>query len=213
MSIFLPHGVLQQQTGGATTLVHDTFTDSDSTALTAHTPNTDVEGGGWSFAETDATPDPIISSNQFRAPAHTGTPTFPDMVSYIDSGVADVVIDLDGYMGVDVFAWCGVALRYTDNNNYWSVWCRANDNFLYITERNAGTTTNRASIAFTTSASTSVALHVVASGSTITATADGGSEASYSSATLNQSVGVHGIVVRRASTSFLIADNLIITTL
>jgi len=70
--------------GGAGPLVQDSFTDADSTALTAHAPDIDSVGGGW----INPTGTWIITGNKAQLSAGVGGVNG----IYIDAGQANVVL-------------------------------------------------------------------------------------------------------------------------
>ena len=95
----LPIGITQQAAGGGvvTTYVNDTFTDTDTTAIASHTPDTDAVGGGWIVDSGGLT----ISSNALLPSTMTGVDA-----CRIDAGQSDCVITVSS------------TTEYIDNSNY-----------------------------------------------------------------------------------------------
>src|SRR5947209_20135595 len=93
---------------GASTLVNDTFTDSNGTNLTAHTPDTRPGSNAWVAVSGTQT----VQSNQANA----------SVAGYytIDAGQADVTIT---YLVTPTAAgngW-GITARRSDANNGWDL--------------------------------------------------------------------------------------------
>jgi hypothetical protein len=165
--------------GGASTLVNDTFTDSNGTNLTAHTPDIRPGSNAWGTVSGTQT----VQSNQANASA-SGYYT-------IDAGQADVTIT---YLVTPTAAgngW-GITARRSDANNGWDPAINPVTNQIQIYEQAAGVYTLRASTSFTVSNGVQYTLQAVLSGSTITLSVNGGNQISYNSATSNQSVTRHG---------------------
>jgi hypothetical protein len=165
-----------------TILVQDSFNDPNGTSLDAHTPDVDVEGGGWiEWADYE------IQSN--RAVANGG-----QYSAVIDAGESDVIVTATMRTDFAGGREVGLVVRASDNTHYWMVQLRPTDNKFWLLERNGGSYTERAS-------STSVAINigteyevvVRCDGQTITATMDGGNEISYASASFNETETLHGI--------------------
>jgi len=192
--------------GGATILVEDTFTDTNGVLLSAHTPDTDTVGSGWIVEQGT----PVIVDNKVEA---NGVDTTFIRCS-IDSGKADVIITCDIEVASEQTTQ-QVILRFTDGNNRWFVQITANtgvEDTFNLLERNASVTTVRATTSgFFVVTGQIVTIRVVASGSTISATLDGGNEISYSGATFNQTVTKHGLGLRgdeiRTADNFKVVDN------
>lgn len=174
---------------GVTTYVEDTFTDTNSTALTAHTPDTDVVGTGWE-AVTNLFD---IQSNK------TTTNSSGDNVAVIDSGQADCTIRTTLNFDANL-KYPAIMFRVTDADNMWYAQNTVNTTFEMI-ERTTASNTSRASTAKTFSNSTDYAFDVVLSGDSITAHVDGGSEITYSSSVRN-TVTKHGIRAYQTETTF-----------
>lgn len=168
--------------GGAAhpTLIYDTFTDSDGVALPSHTiAPTNTPATSWSAQSGTAT----ISSNRAISSSSPAIYT-------VNAGQFNVTVSLTGNLqgpGGSI----GVVLRWTNSSNFWFV--RFTGTGFGIFEVNGGTQTQRASTSVSLLAGTDYPLVVVASGTSITATVNGGNQISYNNATLNQTVTTHGL--------------------
>jgi hypothetical protein len=204
--IFLPHGILQQQVVGEaeSQLVTDTFTDSNGTGLSSHTPDVDSVGGGW-IEDFGSGADIQILSN--KAEQTDNVPTYPGGVAFIDVGVADCSLSGVWRSNPTFGTNGGMVVRATDKDNGWYIRLQ-NAGVFEILERIAGSDTQRASVSPTVNLNTDYTITVQLSGTTITAQLDGGNEISYSSASFNQTETKHGIHLRRGGDKF---DNLSIT--
>lgn len=154
-------------------LVSDTFTDSNGTALTAHTPDIDTVGSGW---VNQSGTYQIDSNAAHRETGPTGS------VVAIDAGNADVTVKSD----ISAKTTSGIVARLSDDNNYWLGW--AQDGKLY--ENNADSLTERADLGAPTIPNT---LELECNGSSITFRAETGLSATYASATFNQTATLHGL--------------------
>jgi len=170
-------------------LILDQFTDSNGTGLAAHTiAPTNVPATSWTV---DAGAITIQSNKATIASENTSH------AAYVFPNVSDVVVSANittgntsGDNDLNI-----LLLRYTDSNNKWIVEIgkRGGVSSWQIRERDTGVEVQRASGSYTYAAQTTYAIEATASGSTISATRDGGTEISYASATFNQSVKNHGI--------------------
>ena len=175
---------------GPTTLVYDTFTDSDSTALTAHTPDIDVVGGGWvAYVSTICQ---VLGNKAGRTAAARS-------VSAINAGVANTLLTCD----VSAINQGGIVCRLSDNANYWLFYCQ--DSNLY--EVVAGAFTVRANVS---TVGVPVAMKVVSTGASISINYNNAAAATYASATHNQTATRYGIFVDSSTQRF---DNFTVTTL
>lgn len=176
-----------------TVQVQDSFTDTDSTNLDAHTPDVDVVGGGW--AEVIGT-DWTIQSNH----AEAGT---LDATAAIDCGEADLNLSCEADSNALSAAQnqsAGLCARLSDSSNFWAIIINDNGNTFRIAEKNAGAYTTRASASVTITGGTYYTITAQLDGQTITAQLDDANEISYGSAALNETATVHGIKLRRGST-------------
>lgn len=172
------------------TLLSDTFTDTNGTALASHTMTV---GSGW----TADSGSYQVQSNQAAAQTTGGVHN----IASADAGQADATATLNVVVPGSNFFSAGLSCRVTNGTNLWEVRLQSDsagaNTRVNITEHNAGTQTERVSttIAF----SGTVALQVVLSGSTITAYINGVLQATYASASFNQTATRFGIYNYRDS--------------
>jgi len=114
----------------AVVYVWDTFTDTNGTLLSSHTPDTDSEGGGWQGNDVD------IQSNE-AAPVGSGA-----RICMIDAGVSDCIITAGLTIGASG-AIHGFGFRYIDGSNLWALTIKKSTTTLDLVERNGGTNTVR----------------------------------------------------------------------
>ena len=172
------------------TLVYDGFVDANGTALAAHTPNIDLDNGGW-ITPTGA---PTIQNNELT------DVTSGVVISHIDAGESDVVIAVDGFFGKTASgnSSSGITFRYTDDLNHWLATISTFNSTPWtwaIREVVAGVTTNRAETtgASTGDASVTVNQIVTCEGTTIRyQVPDEDIDISYDSATFNETATKHG---------------------
>ena len=186
---------------GAGPYVVDNFTDSDSTNLTAHTPDTDVEGGGWIQYSAAA-----IEVQLNKAAAIGG---IQDRFYGINAGIADEV-SVEGTLQTPGGSSRNVSLVLSlsdgDNSIYGEL-----DQFgdLKIVERIAGVNTTKASGAVAGFvAGTDYAATLTRSGANIAFTVDG-NLISWSGAPASPTETDHGIMMSRGNTPTI--DDFIIT--
>jgi len=166
--------------------VLDTFTDTNGTALTAHT--SDVGAGAWTAPEGGIIA--VQSNKASRLSLGTGGAWYPAVKDFgLSDGFIETVIQFSApTYGVIVF-------RYINSANYWRVQCDATAGFFYIIEVAAGVTTNRAGGAYTWSLSTDYKITLVLNGQNLSVFANGTNKMSYSGATSGQTVTSHGFSV------------------
>ncbi len=179
------------------TLVLDHFTDADSTSLDAHTPDTRPGSNAW----VEALGNWQITGNKAVLAALQGWAQ-----AHINSGQANCTVSVNAKsttaaagMGKDV----GLLVRWASNgtyNDWWSIGVSAADDRFRIIEVNDGVSqTERAGAAVMIDTATVYAISATLSGSTITATVDGGNQISYASASMNQTSTIHGIIARETT--------------
>lgn len=141
--------------------VYDTFTDADSTALTAHTPNKAPAGAAWAHVAGAFQ----ITSNRAAWVSNTGGYA----LAAIESGKADCVVS--GIIKRTATGYCGIAFRVVDTQNYliasigggqWSVIRRFQNNAAIV-----------AQTAFSQGNNIDYAVQVTLSGTSIIAVIDG----------------------------------------
>lgn len=170
-------------------LIADSFTAADNTDIEGRTPDTTTAGATW---------DEVIGNWQILSNKAT-------KVAAADRGV--VIINCGQSTGIRISCkarstvantsldrYTGLAIRRSDNNNFWMVGINAQSNLLAIIERNAGTNTIRASTSVPIDIATEYDLEVELDDQTITAWLNGANETSWGSATLNETSTSHGIL-------------------
>lgn len=163
---------------------YDTFTGADGTALSAHTPDIDVVGGGW-LAATAWT----IQSNQANS-AGAGAANY----ARANVGLADVTVSAQAVTASG--GRFGLVVRFVDTSNHWIIYSSATGQFLQIREITAATETQRAVI---TGVAQTVPflMTVTLAGNVITATF-GTNTVTYTSASHNTATR-HGLYTNGAN--------------
>ena len=167
--------------GGATTaitLIYDTFTDTNGTAIASHTiAPTNTPSATWANSAAGWQ----IQSNKLKLVSGG------DVWCYVNAGVADCTIEADLTTATTGDSYLGIVLRYTNTSNFWNVQARIDGggNRWLITEIASGSATTRAT-GGTTANATTYQVKIVLSGTTITLYVNGVLTASYASATSNQ---------------------------
>ncbi len=173
-----------------TNYVADTFTDTNGTALTAHTADS---GGSWSGSFGSSLE---IQSNNVQLADYT---TDTDSMGYTDTGEADVFItarSLFRHSNPLNTHYNSILYRYVDDNNYWiySVYNASSTKGVNIQEKTGGTVTTRASTTHTLADNVEIIESVRASGNTHEAWLNGGSKLSYTSA-IHNTATKHGVYI------------------
>jgi hypothetical protein len=170
---------------GPTTLISDTFTDTNGTALASHTiAPTNTPATSWTVGEGTGTTE----GNRARIAGAVCS-------ANCDAGIADGTIQATvRRSGTSDNA---VMFRYQDATNYWIADLQAAGAFK-IFERNAGSFTERATAVATFSADTDYVVTVILNGTSIIARVDGANELTHTS-TFLQSATKHGIWGARSS--------------
>jgi pectate lyase len=169
--------------GAGGTVLKDNFVGTNGTALTAHTMDV---GPGWTQRTADV--GMAIQSNTAQY-ADDALDIYTASCNY-----SDVTIRL----GVNIFSAFttsvqnGLVARFSDTNNYWRLTIQTSG-VLALTETSGGTVTQRASASVTINTGTTYTLQLVASGSSMTGTLNGGNSINYASAASNQTVKNHGL--------------------
>lgn len=154
----------------------DTFTDTNGTALTAHTPDS---GGAWLTASSGAGAWDI-QSNQ----ANLATSSGGRDVAYFDAGTADARVTVKATPAA-AFYNQGAVLRFTAQDAHWKAVCYATSNLFAIVEVTAGSETIRASTTVTVTAGVQYTIAFSARGDNFTATLDGANTLAYTSSVRN----------------------------
>ena len=176
-------------------LFYDTFTGENGTALSAHTPDTDIRGNGWD----DINGGLEIQSNKATAAAGASY-----KYSVVDAEESDVEIEVDFTAGS--YDW--VPVRYVDEDNQWLVQARGANTEWRLYKIDGGDTTQMDN-GGTVAVGNTYAVKIVCSGNSINVYVDDELTLSTSNA-FNASATKHGIM--RASTGTAsVFDNFKIT--
>ena len=124
--------------GGPTTLLYDTFTDTDTTALSAHTPDINTTGGSWALLNSS---DIQIISNEAKVVGSPG-----DNVLYLmNVGVTDFTLTATFKLSNQASCYAMFTTRAANSaGSGWRVQCVHNAKcvlFEASTSRATGTTT------------------------------------------------------------------------
>jgi lysophospholipase L1-like esterase len=165
--------------------IYDTFTGTNGTALTAHTPDVNTPGHTWA--------SPVgalnIQGNKAR-----NTTTLSTAISVIDSGRSDATAQVVVNETVGGNADAGLVLRYSDTSNYWKLYLDCAAGTVTLEEHStANGVVTRGQANVTQSAGINYLVTAVLSGSTILAFVNGQHLIEYTNATQNQSATKHGI--------------------
>lgn len=149
--------------GGPTTYVEDTFTEASTTLLHLHTPDTDVQGGGWNKLSGAAE----VKLNEMLGNA-VGKYT-------IDAGVADCVLRYDTrHAGSIASNESGLLMRAPSTSNAFGVLSRASDGRVRLVRWTGGSLTELDSYTIASFSNTQTyAFEVTLSGNDISVKIDG----------------------------------------
>lgn len=178
-----PSNVANATTGssGPVQVLSDTFTDTNGTLLSAHSPDLKPAGSVWDLA----------GSLGFDIQANKARPLcVSDAYSFaaIEAGAADVLISADITWHYAANRQQGLILRWQDANNFWAAKLSPAAGLLVIIERNAGVETVRDSVAPTLGATNN--LQFISSGNNLSVLLDGVPALAYVSAFLNNKTKV-----------------------
>jgi hypothetical protein len=165
-----------------TSVIVDTFTDTDGTAIAAHTPDINTPGNPWASI-----------AGVWKTLSNKAYPSSSSVLphSVIDSTYADCTVQVDVTLYASS-AKTGLVARYTDANNHWELTLSIGTGLLELIERNAGVNYTRASTSVTIATGQTHTLKLVMSGTSFTGTMDGTNTITYSSSSF-QANTVHGI--------------------
>lgn len=182
---------------GPTTLIYDTFTDTNGTDLSAHTiAPTNIPGASWGASSGTLT----IQSN--KAGGNTNG-------RYkLTSGVSDCKVY--GTIGTVTGGgnYAVLYARWQDENNHWRIGFRHDLSAFVILEVNGGGITARASTAWTPANASHVTI-VTLNGTAIAADADAGTYSINYTSSSFQAQTVHGLRLDAPNT----LDDFKVTTL
>jgi hypothetical protein len=165
----------KKKAAGPTTLVYDTFTDTDATALASHTiAPTNTPATSWT-----------TTSNKFAINSNraVGTATAACFAK-IDAGVSDCIIYARLAVSENSDHSMGIAARYADDSNSWLFLINPSQNQLQLYELTSTSYTLRASKSMTIDPGTNYDMVVTLSGNSLTV-AIGSDSATYSSVVRN----------------------------
>lgn len=167
-----------------TDYVVDTFTDSNGVDIDAHTPDTDVEAGGWSHykivgaptTETSATSD----ANAVEIQSNALEIDVSQHLSHIDVGQTDYVLEFDWVIGASSGHRLKIPIRWVDASNlYWWNLREPNDDIaFYQVVAGVQSTIGAAATAETFNTSTTYRIKIVVSGTSTELFIDGVSKGS-----------------------------------
>jgi hypothetical protein len=165
------------------TLLSDTFTDSNATALTAHTMNV---GPGWTaqvgtfvIQSNTAQPNSANDGDQVTTDAGQADYTLTCDVVPVNSGPSEYMPQL--------------MVRWTDASNQWIILPTSFGGLFDLYEVVATVATRKATASFAFSSGTSYSIKIVASGSTISGYVNNALQWAYASATSGQTKAVAGL--------------------
>jgi lysophospholipase L1-like esterase len=165
--------------------VYDTFTGTNGTALTSHSPDVNTPGHAW------VSPSGALNLQGNKA---RNTTTGTTAISVIDCGISDATVQVVVNETIGGNADAGLVLRYSDLSNYWKCYLDCGSGTVTLDEHStANGTVTRGSASFAQSAGTNYLVTAVLSGSTIRVFVNGQHQFSYTSATQNQAATKHGI--------------------
>lgn len=141
--------------------VVDTFTDANGTLLSAHVPDVDEEGLGWSVLENNA----VIMGDAVQLLGNDSAPPV------IEAGVSDAVVTVD-YIPV-AGSRDGLVFRYIDRDNFLELNARQPNGDLRLLRTSGGGLSTLASTQVTWTPGAIHQLKVVLSGTTVTGYVNG----------------------------------------
>lgn len=169
---------------GTVILLLDHFSDTDGTDITTHVMDV---GPGWSAIDGAGQ----IQSNRLTTSGAAGA--HGDWSFVADSGQANVTVSAT-VRNMTAGSDSGLVLRSSAAwGDFWLVNAEATGGNFRLYEVASGSFVQRASASAGVTTNTDYALSATASGTTISATLNGGSPISYGSASSNQTATRHGI--------------------
>lgn len=156
--------------GGGGALVYDTFTGTNGTNLTSHTPDTSPGGSSWAVYNGGGSLD-----GSGYVLGNDNTLTWSRWNAYlIDAGVGDCTIEyvfVTSYYG-STGGLTGIWARGTDHNDGYVLEARSYDNTITLTKWDSGGST-LATQSYTFADTTTYTLKLVLSGSSLTCYVNG----------------------------------------
>jgi hypothetical protein len=167
---------------GVTTLISDTFTDANTTALASHTiAPTNTVAASWSASVATFT----IQSNA----AVVATVTSSEAIVLANSTKSDLVLTC--IVSTPATKGMGVIFRYTDSTHYWLAQIDETGDAFQLYENSAGFNL-RASASVAIDASVAYTIVVTTSGTSIACTLNGANPVDFSSSA-NQAATIVGL--------------------
>ena len=168
-------------------ILFDKFTDTDSTAITSHTPDIAPVGSSWAYSEGTASQ---IQGNAWSADSDNG--------SVIDCGESDVLVTADYNSAFLANNRSSIIIRYIDGANGWYCRIRTNEDDISINELTTGTWTTRATTSTTMTGANDYKIKATSVGNDITLYSTDESAGGHKSVTYNSTshntatkVGLH----------------------
>ncbi len=154
-------------------LVYDTFTDTNGTALSDHTPDKRPSSNAWASLRGTWQ----VQSNRGKLTTSVGD---GQNVIVIDAGDADVTVEAQLVTGAAGDADSGVIVNAVDVDNYWLFTLLAGGSCVLYEHTAGGFTARGGAGAFAWTAGNTYAVEVVTSGDSIDCFIDGAAKQSYS---------------------------------
>jgi hypothetical protein len=144
-------------------LFYDRFSGANNTLLSAHTPDLNRLGAGWVLIGLA----PRLSDGLATVPGVSDT----WQSAVLETTAADLTLATDWRAGTGGWPWCGLIVRYVDDNNRLMVVC--DQNTLALWRRQAGNWVVVQSVSWPVTAGTTHHLQATLAGSSIQVWADG----------------------------------------
>lgn len=133
-----PDNIVDQNSSiNSNPIIQDLFTDTNGTAISAHTPNFRPNGNAWS--QTAGTSF-FIQSNSLQPNRQ-----IDGDIAIIDSGVSDLSIscDVTPFSIPNNRAYAGIVFRYSDANNFWYIFPDSDNQWVQLYQVQGGVSTER----------------------------------------------------------------------
>jgi hypothetical protein len=187
------------------TILSDTFTDTVGTNLTAHAPDVNTPNPGGFWTQITGTQKVIAGNKDQCSSFGAGSGEYT-----LDAGQADYTLsETINFSSGDTGNYHGLICRVTDGNNHWQVVVDQGNGLMKIRERSGGSNTDRASTSVTINTGTDYTLQAVLSGTSITATLNGGNSINYGS--MATGAGKTKVGIRDGQVNTMTHDNFLVT--
>lgn len=117
-------GTVHYARGRVNPLVVDTFTDTNGTEIDAHTPDTDVQGGGWSDAAWNVT---LPTADMVEIQGNKLVINTNDKGAVINTGTASKIVEVTWTTGTTGQDQLWLPMRYVNEDSNVSIGIRGND--------------------------------------------------------------------------------------